>query len=136
MLYFTDKDKISPFFKSLTAHFRNTIAFGHVFKNSSLCQELGITSFPTLLLDGKERIELTSNLLQQVEILRPYEGEKTNITIQEFQESTLELTSEDFEEKVLNNQRHILVHIPSADGTAHPEWKKSQDSFKKMFDYF
>lgn len=53
VLYFTDKDKISPFFKSLTAHFRNTIAFGHVFQNSSLCEELGVTSFPTLLLDGK-----------------------------------------------------------------------------------
>jgi hypothetical protein len=93
VLYFTDKDKIPPFFKSLTAHFRNTIAFGHVFKNSSLCDELGVTSFPTLLLDGKERIELTSNLLEQVEILRPYEGEKTNITIQEFQESIQELSS-------------------------------------------
>lgn len=77
VLYFTDKDKISPFYKSLTAHFRNTIAFAHVFKNSSLCHELGVTTFPTMLLDGKERIELTSNLLEQVEILKPYEGEAT-----------------------------------------------------------
>lgn len=38
VLYFTDKDKISPFYKSLTANFRNTIAFAHIFKNSSLCQ--------------------------------------------------------------------------------------------------
>lgn len=37
VLYFTDKDKISPFYKALTANFRNTIAFGHIFKNSSIC---------------------------------------------------------------------------------------------------
>jgi hypothetical protein len=43
VLYFTDKDKIGPFYKTVTAHFRNTIAFGHVFKNNSLCQDLGIT---------------------------------------------------------------------------------------------
>lgn len=36
IIYFTDKEKVSPFFKTLTAHFRDTIAFAHVFKNSSL----------------------------------------------------------------------------------------------------
>ena len=52
VIYFTDKDKITPFFKTLTAHFRSTIAFAHVFKNSSLCESLGVTTFPTLLLNG------------------------------------------------------------------------------------
>jgi len=28
------------------------------------------------------------------------------------------------------------VHIPGKDGKPHNEWKKAQDSFKKMFDYF
>jgi hypothetical protein len=66
VLYFTDKDRISPFFKTLTAHFRDTIAFGHVFKNSSLCAQLGVTTFPTLLLNGKTPLTSTSNLLEQV----------------------------------------------------------------------
>lgn len=26
--------------------------------------------------------------------------------------------------------------MPAADGTAHSEWKKAQESFKKLFDYF
>ena len=64
--------------------------------------------------------------MEQVELLRPHEGEETNITIQEYQELTSELTFAEFEEKVLNNPRHILVHVPAADGTAHPEWKKTQ----------
>jgi hypothetical protein len=85
VIYFTDKDKISPFFKALTANFRSTIAFAHVFKNSSLCQEFGVNTFPTLLLEGKERIELTSNIKEQIEILKPYEGEETTITIHEYQ---------------------------------------------------
>lgn len=66
VLYFTDKDRISPFFKTLTAHFRNTIVFGHVFKNSSLCAQLGVTAFPTLLLNGKTPLTSTSNLQEQV----------------------------------------------------------------------
>jgi hypothetical protein len=70
VLYFTDKDKISPFYKALTGNFRKTIAFAHIFKNSSLCQELGVTSFPTLLLNGDTDIQMTSNLMEQVEILR------------------------------------------------------------------
>jgi hypothetical protein len=37
ILYFTDKDKLPPIFKALTANFRSTIAFGHVFKNNPLC---------------------------------------------------------------------------------------------------
>jgi len=28
------------------------------------------------------------------------------------------------------------VHIPGKAGKPHNEWKKAQDSFKKMFDYF
>jgi protein-disulfide isomerase-like protein with CxxC motif len=44
---------MTPFYKALTANFRNTIAFAHIFKNSTLAQELGVTDFPTLLLNGK-----------------------------------------------------------------------------------
>ena len=43
VIYFTDKPRIPPFYKALTANFRNTIVFGHVFKNSSLCEEFGVT---------------------------------------------------------------------------------------------
>jgi hypothetical protein len=37
LIYFTDKERIPPFYRALTANFRNTIAFAHVFSNSSLC---------------------------------------------------------------------------------------------------
>lgn len=74
VLYFTDKDRIPPFFKTLTAHFRNTIAFGHVFKNSSLCEEFGITEFPTLLMNGDTKIQMDKDLHKQIKILKEYEG--------------------------------------------------------------
>jgi hypothetical protein len=66
VLYFTDKDKISPFFKTLTAHFRSTIAFAHVYKNSSLVEELGVTEFPTLLYNGKKKVKMAKDLIEQV----------------------------------------------------------------------
>lgn len=89
-----------------------------------------------MLLDGKERIELTSNLVEQVEILKHYEGEETQIEIYEFQDLVSELSPDNFKEKVLANPKHILIHVPAADGTPHVEWKKAQESFKKLFDYF
>ena len=46
------------------------------------------------------------------------------------------LEEEDLQEKIYDNPRHILVHIPGKDGKAHNEWKKAKDSFKRMFDYF
>ena len=36
--YYTDKEKISPFYRALTANFRNTIAFAHVFSTSPLAK--------------------------------------------------------------------------------------------------
>ena len=83
VLYFTDKGKIPPFYKALTGNFRNTIAFGHVFaNNTALCEELGVDSFPQLLLNGKERLPLSSNLQEVIEMLAQHEGEHTNIFIQ------------------------------------------------------
>lgn len=38
VIYLTDKPKISSFYKVLTAHFRDTIAFAHVFNTDPLCQ--------------------------------------------------------------------------------------------------
>ncbi len=53
MLYFTDKDKISPYYKALTANFRDTIAFAHVTKGSPLVELFKIEKFPSLRLNGK-----------------------------------------------------------------------------------
>ena len=91
MIYCTDKDKTSPFYKSLTAHFRSTIAFAHAFKNTSLCEEFGVTKYPSLLLNGKTKIEMKSNLADLVEILKELEGEETKIIIEELKQSTFEL---------------------------------------------
>ena len=52
--YFTDKDKLPTIYKILTSHFRDTIAFAHVFKDSSLANHFNITKYPTILLNGKE----------------------------------------------------------------------------------
>ena len=134
--YFTDKNKIPPFYKALTAHFRHTIAFAHVFENSTICEQLGVDEFPQLLLNGKEKIPLNSNLQEQIETLAQYEGEQAKIHIQEFQDITFQLEEEDLQEKVYQNPQHIMIHLPAKDGRTHPEWKKAQSSFKKMFDYF
>ena len=54
ILYFTDKEKLPTIYKTLTAHFRNTVAFGHVMKDSPLATHFNITKFPVMLLNGKE----------------------------------------------------------------------------------
>lgn len=54
ILYFTDKEKLPTIYKALTAHFRNTVAFGHVMKDSPLAIHFNITKFPVMLLNGKE----------------------------------------------------------------------------------
>lgn len=56
--------------------------------------------------------------------------------IEELKAATEELNTDNLQEKIYENARHILVHVPGKDGKPHPEWQKSQSSFKKMFDYF
>lgn len=41
-------------------------------------------------------------------------------------ESAGELTEENFEEKIMKNPQHILIHVPGVDGNPHSEWRKSQ----------
>jgi hypothetical protein len=51
IIYFTDKDTLSPYYKALTGNFRNKFAFAHIFSNSSLCDHFKIATFPALLLN-------------------------------------------------------------------------------------
>jgi hypothetical protein len=51
-------------------------------------------------------------------------------------ESVSDLTEENFEEKIMKNPQHILIHVAAADGSPHAEWRKIQESFKRMFEYF
>ena len=66
MVYFTDKEKIPPLFRALTANFRDTIVFGHVFSKSQLAKDLNITKFPIFLLNGKQKIEVKPNLTELI----------------------------------------------------------------------
>lgn len=69
ILYFTDKEKLPTIYKILTAHFRNTIAFSRIMKDSPLATHFNITKFPTMLLNGKETITLSKNLTEMIEKL-------------------------------------------------------------------
>ena len=69
ILYFTDKDKLPLIYKTLTTHFRNTIAFAHVPKDSPLALHFNISKYPTMLLNEKEEITLSSNLQKMIEQL-------------------------------------------------------------------
>lgn len=51
----------------MTAHFRNTIVFGHVFSTSILAKDLNISKYPIFLINGKDKIEVKSNLTEIVE---------------------------------------------------------------------
>ena len=54
IIYFTDKDKLSTYYKALTGNFRHTIAFAHVYSNNTkVCDELKVSSFPTLMFNEK-----------------------------------------------------------------------------------
>lgn len=66
ILYFTDKEKLPTIYKILTSHFRNTIAFAHVMKDSLLASHFNITKFPTMLLNGKDPITLSKNLTEMI----------------------------------------------------------------------
>lgn len=54
ILYFTDKEKLPTIYKTLTAHFRDTVAFAHTMKDSPLAVHFNITKYPTILVNGKE----------------------------------------------------------------------------------
>ena len=57
VLYCANKKNLSPFYKALTANFRNRAVFAHVLPNSDgenpICKEFGVEKFPALLLNGK-----------------------------------------------------------------------------------
>lgn len=52
IVFVTDKESLSPYYKAITANFRYRIAFAHIFNNATaLVERLKVTSFPTLLLN-------------------------------------------------------------------------------------
>lgn len=69
----TDKDKLSYYYRALTGNFRHNIAFAHVYgNNTKVCKELGVSSFPALLLNEKDSLEINSHLHKQVEYMQEF----------------------------------------------------------------
>jgi len=84
IIYFTDKekkDKFPPLFRAITANFRHTIAFAHVFSTSPVANQFNITKFPQFILNGNEKIEIKSNLTEMIERLNMIKGDPTTINI-------------------------------------------------------
>ena len=135
IIFLTDKDHLSPYYKAITANFRYRIAFAHVFSNAtSLIERLQVSNFPTLLLNEKKSLEIKSKLAEQVEYLKEYETtEDKTILIPEI-EIKDPITEEELKEQVLNKAAYSLLHLSS--GRPHPQWKLIQTRFQKMFEYY
>lgn len=88
IIYFTDKEKIPPLYRALTAHFRHTIAFAHSFSKSTLAQQMpSIAEYPVFLLNGKDRITPKANLQEMIERFESIRGDPTTIEISQYQTS-------------------------------------------------
>ncbi len=101
ILYFTDKDKLPTIYKVLTAHFRNTIAFAHIMKDSPLALHFNITKFPTMLLNGNKEITLSKQLTEMIAKLDAIKGDESKIIIDEYHQSSKEeLTKENVQKLI------------------------------------
>ena len=67
-MYCSKKQKIPPFFKAITTHFKNKIVFGHIMgdkdgKNPICEQELKVEEFPALIYKKKKFITISSDII-------------------------------------------------------------------------
>ena len=136
IFYFTDKEsaeKIPPFFRALTAHFRNTIAFAHIFSKIPLCAQFNVSKFPTFLLNGEQPIEVKSNLTEMVERLNAIKGDETTILIKQFAASKIaQLTADNLEESILKVPECSFVHVTDSEGNEHSAWSTVTEKFGRM----
>lgn len=135
IIHLTDKDSLSPYYKAITANFRYRIAFAHIFSNATtLVERLKVSTFPTLLLNEKESLEVKSKLKEQLDYLKQYEATEDHTIVIPESSAKEPITEAQFKELVLGTAVYSMVHF-SAD-RPHSQWKAVQSRFQKMFEYY
>ena len=138
VIYITDKEKISTYYKALTANFRNSIAFAHISSNNTkLCEHLQAKTFPSLILNETQFLEIHQMLPKQIDYMQEFRAEKSiPIPIPADYDTGDELieTAEELEKKVMLVPRYSVVHV--GEDKEHPAWKGLRKKLGAGFDYF